>query len=210
MIAASEAAMKHAVILAHPARHSLNRAIADAYAEAIRRRGHDVVPRDLYRMRFDPRLKAGEIPGPQAPRFHADVLHERELLADVEVFAFVYPLWFNGPPAILKGYVDRVFGMGFGFAPAAGGTAPRLTGRQLISFTTSGAPDQWVRDTGALTGLTHLFDAHLAAVCGLTVIDHMHFGGMVSGLRRDAVDEVLAKVRSAAAGHFRIHPPQAA
>jgi NAD(P)H dehydrogenase (quinone) len=202
--------MKHAVILAHPGRQSLNRAIAEAYAQAAARHGHEVIVRDLYALRFDPRLSAAEIPGPRAPRFRPDVRRERDLLADVQVFAFVYPIWFNGPPAILKGYVDRVFGMGFGFAPGFGGTEPALAGRQLISFSTSGAPDFWMRDTGALSGLTRLFDAHLAAVCGLKVVDHMHFGGMVSGITEAAVDDVLAKVRSGVSAHFRAHPPRAA
>jgi NAD(P)H dehydrogenase (quinone) len=202
--------MKHAVILAHPARSSLNAAIAAAYHEAAVALGHEVVVRDLYRMQFDPCLHAPEIPGPKPPRFRPDVLRERARLADAQVFALVYPLWFNAPPAILKGYVDRVFGMGFGFEPDFGGTKPALTGRKLISFTTSGAPDAWVRDTGALQGLTRHFDAHLAAVCGLTVVDHLNFGGMVSDLTQAAVDEVLGKVRTAAKAHFRAHPSQAA
>lgn len=202
--------MKHAVILAHPARKSLNAAIAHAYGETVRRLGHEVLVRDLYAMRFDPCLKAAEIPGPKAPIFRPDVLREREQLADAEVFALVYPLWFNAPPAILKGYVDRVFSMGFGFGPGFGGTEPRLTGRKLISFTTSGAPDFWVRDTGALSALYRLFDDHLAGTCGLTVVDHVHFGGMVSGIRKDAVHEVLGKVRTAANAHFRSHPAEVA
>lgn len=202
--------MKHAVILAHPARKSLNAAIARAYADAVKHLGHEVIVRDLYAMRFDPCLKAAEIPGPKAPVFRADVLQERERLADVDVFVLVYPLWFNAPPAILKGYVDRVFGMGFGFAPGFGGTEPRLKGRKLISFTTSGAPDFWMRDTGALSALMRLFDAHLGGACGLTVVDHAHFGGMVSGITDEAFAEVIAKVRTTATAHFRAHPPQAA
>lgn len=206
----SESRMKHAVILAHPARKSLNAAIAKTYAEAAERLGHEVILRDLYAMRFDPCLHASEIPGPGAPRFRPDVVRERERLADVDVFALVYPLWFNAPPAILKGYVDRVFGMGFGFAPAFGGTEPGLQGRKLISFTTSGAPEFWMRDTGALSALTRLFDAHLGGTCGLTVVDHAHFGGMVSGITQEAFEEVMAKVRTTVAAHFRSHPPLAA
>jgi len=202
--------MKHAVILAHPARKSLNATIARTYAEAVERLGHEVVLRDLYAMRFDPCLHAAEIPGPRAPKFRADVLRERELLADVNAFVLVYPLWFNAPPAILKGYIDRVFGMGFGFGPGFGGTEPGLKGRKLLSFTTSGAPDFWMRDTGALGALMRLFDAHLGGTCGLTVLDHAHFGGMVSGIRQDAVDSVLSKVRTAATAHFRAHPPHVA
>jgi len=202
--------MKQAIILAHPSRKSLNAAIAETYREAVERLGDEVIVRDLYAMRFDPCLKAAEIPGPKAPRFRQDVLREREMLADVDVFALVYPLWFNAPPAILKGYVDRVFGMGFGFQPDFGGTRPALTGRRLISFTTSGAPDFWVRDTGALSALMRLFDTHLNGTCGLAVMDHVHFGGMVSDITQEAVDEVLDKVRATARAHFRAHPPQAA
>jgi NAD(P)H dehydrogenase (quinone) len=191
--------MKHAVILAHPAAKSLNAAIAESYAEAVRKAGDEVVVRDLYAMGFDPCLKAEEIPGPGEPRFGRDVVDERARLADVDVFAFVYPLWFNAPPAILKGYVDRVFGMGFGFKPGFGGTEPALRGRRMISFTTSGAPDFWVKETGALETLSRLFDAHLAGVCGLEVADHLHFGGMVSDIGREAVEDVLSRVRDAAA-----------
>ena len=202
--------MKHAIILAHPSRQSLNAAIAQTYRGAVERLGGEVIVRDLYEMRFDPCLKAAEIPGPKAPVFRPDVMRERALLADVEVFALVYPLWFNAPPAILKGYVDRVFGMGFGFKPGFGGTEPALTGRKLISFTTSGAPDFWMRDTGALSALMRLFDAHLGGTCGLTVVDHAHFGGMVSDVTEAAFDEVMAKVRTVATAHFRAHPSQAA
>ena len=91
-----------------------------------------------------------------------------------------------------------------------GGTEPRLGGRKLISFTTSGAPDFWVRDTGAMDALSRLFDNHLAGVCGLTPIDHVNFGGIVPGITDEAVGEVLDKVRSVASAHFRVHPPQVA
>ena len=202
--------MKQAIIVAHPSHRSLNAAIARAYRAAVEHLGHQVIIRDLYAIRFDPCLKAAEIPGPKNPVFRPEVRREREMLADVDVFAFVYPLWFNAPPAILKGYVDRVFGMGFGFKPDFGGTRPALTGRKLISFTTSGAPDFWMHDTGAINALMRLFDAHLAGTCGLNVVDHLHFGGMVSDLTQEAVDDVLAKVRTAATAHFRAHPSQAA
>lgn len=201
--------MKHAVILAHPAPSSLNRAIAEAYADTASAQGHEVILRDLYGAGFDPCLKAAEIPGPGEPVFGQDVLDERARLADVDVFALVYPLWFNAPPAILKGYVDRVFSMGFGFSPAFGGTEPRLGGRRLISFTTSGAPDRWVRQTGALDALIQFFDEHLAGVCGLEVVDHVHFGGMVTGITEEAFAEVMASVAGAVRTHFRREPAPA-
>jgi NAD(P)H dehydrogenase (quinone) len=194
--------MKHAVIVAHPNPKSLTCTIAAAYCAAVRKLGHACIERDLYALDFDPRLKASELPGPKGVSVGEDVKRERDVLRDVDVFAFFYPLWFNAPPAILKGYVDRVFGMGFGYEPGPGGTAPLLDGKRLISFTTSGAPEDWVRDTGALTALMALFDAHLAGVCGLSVVDHVHTGGIVPGITPEAVDAIIDKVSAVARQRF--------
>lgn len=194
--------MKHAIIVAHPNPDSLTCAAAAAYAEAAEALGHRAVVRDLYQLGFDPCLKAAEIPGPAGYAFGTDVLEERQLLADAEVFAFVYPLWFNAPPAMLKGYVDRVFSMGFGYAPVPGGTEPLLEGKELISFSFSGAPESWVRDSGALHALMTVFDLHLAAVCGLRMLDHRHIGGIVPGITGEAVADVLTEVRHAVAQTF--------
>lgn len=194
--------MKHAVIVAHPNEHSLTLSCARTYVQAAIDQGHEVVLRDLYRMGFDPCLKAGEVPGRDGYSAEEDVRLERELLGDVDVFALIYPLWFNAPPAMLKGYVDRVFSMGFGYAPVLGGTEPQLGGRKLISFTFSGAPDRWVRETGALTALMTVFDRHIAQVCGLQLVDHVHTGGIVDNITPEAVEEILNSVRGRVAEAF--------
>ena len=194
--------MKHAVIIAHPNAHSLAGAVGKTYTDAVEGLGQRAVVRDLYRMGFDPCLRSGEIPTPSGFQFGDDVVAERLLLADVDVFVFVYPLWFNAPPAILKGYVDRVFSMGFGYEPGLGGTETLLDGKRLISFTSSGAPDHWVRETGALNALTALFDRHLSAMCGLQMVDHVHAGGVVSDITPEAVEDILKGVRRAVDAHF--------
>ncbi len=194
--------MKHAVIVAHPNRDSLTCAAAEAYAHCASALGHQAQVRDLYRLGFDPCLKAGEIPGPQGYEPAPDAAAERQKLRETDVFAFVYPLWFNAPPAILKGYVDRIFSAGFGYEPGPGGTRPLLSGRRMISFTFSGAPDAWVRETGALETLQQLFDRHVAAVCGLQVIDHVHVGGVVPGITEEAFAGIMDTVRRAVRGRF--------
>jgi NAD(P)H dehydrogenase (quinone) len=194
--------MKHAVIVAHPRAGSFTQTMAKAYAEAAKALGHAVVVRDLYALDFDPRLKAEELPGPDGYKMAPDVLAEREALKDVDVFAFFYPLWFNAPPAILKGYADRVLSMGFGYDPGPRGTESRLDGKKLISFTASGAPEHWVRDTGAFTALTTLFDRHLAGVLGLSVVDHVHFGEIVPNLTEDWVKRSAHEVREAVRRNF--------
>ncbi len=190
--------MKHAIIVAHPGETSFTATMARAYREAVAAKGDTLVVRDLYHMNFDPCLRECEIPWSEEFKVPQDILDERTLLADVDVFAMFYPLWLNSPPAILKGYMERVFGMGFAYSRGRGGNEPLLTGRRLISLSSSGAPMDWVAKTGAWQAMRTLFDTHFAAVCGLTVIDHIHFGGVVPGARADFVEKCAASVREKA------------
>jgi NAD(P)H dehydrogenase (quinone) len=186
--------MKHAVIVGHPDPNSFNLSVAKAYCEAVRRKGHTVVLRDLYRIGFDPVLKLEELPK-SGFKAAPEVKAERESIGDADVFVFVYPLWFNAPPAIIKGYIDRVFGFGFGYGPIReGGNAQLLKGKKLLSFTSSGAPTEWLQSQGAWLAIKGLFDDHLAAVCGLSVLDHVHFGAILTSLPKAAAEAELEKV----------------
>ncbi len=186
---------KHAIIIAHPARGSFTHAMASAYRDAAVAAGELVVIRDLYDMKFDPCLPEQELPWAKAFHVREDVVAERRLLEKVETFALFYPLWLNAPPAILKGYLDRVFGYGFAYGRGTGGNVPLLAGKRLVVFTSSGAPIGWLKSSGAWQAIHQLFDQHFAAVCGLRIDDHIHFGGIVSGIRADVVDECRQKVR---------------
>jgi NAD(P)H dehydrogenase (quinone) len=189
----------HAIIVAHPGADSFTSHMAQAYQEAVLAKGGSVVFRDLYRIGFNPCLGENEIPWSAHFAVPPDVAEERERLKDVAVFVLFYPLWLNAPPAILKGYLERVFGVGFAYKRGRGGNEPLLTGRCLLSVSSSGAPTDWVTKTGAWQALRTLFDTHFATVCGLEVVDHIHFGGVVPGIRADFVEKCAATVRQKAA-----------
>jgi len=197
--------MQHALIVAHPNPSSFVASLATAYGEAAEALGHKTIMRDLYGMGFDPCLKADEIPTSAGFAPREDVVAERLILADVDVFALFYPFWFNTPPAMLKGYLERVFGMGFAYGKGRTGNEPLLAGRKLVSFTTSGAPTEWVMKTGAWQSVRNLFDEHVSAVCGLTVVDHVHFGGVVPGVHGDVVARHRQTVMDAVARQFGPH-----
>jgi len=194
--------MKHAVILAHPNKESYVASLAAAYREAGLARKHEVIFRDLYQMHFDPCLPESELPWSKHFALRDDVIAEREVLKDAGAFAFFYPIWLNAPPAILKGYMERVFGMGFAYRREGAGNVPLLTGRKFISFSASGAPMEWVVQSGAWSAMRNLFDAHFASVCGLEVLEHVHFGGIVPGIRADSVERDMETVRKTFAKHF--------
>jgi len=195
--------MKIALILAHPSAASYGAALAKVCAQTLSDAGAEVVVRDLYALDFDPRLTAAELAG-GGQRPEADVVAERSLLSAVDGLLLIYPLWFNGPPAILKGYVDRVLSAGFGYQPTAHGADPLLVGKTLMSVTTSGAPDVWVEKTGALNTLNRHFDLHLSAMTGLRVVGHEHLGGVGPDMSPDfaerGFDQVRASVTAALLG----------
>lgn len=192
--------MKHALIIGHPSNKSFNASIAAAYEAAVRAAGDEIVVRDLYDMNFEPRLSNSEVPRPDGFFPAADAAREREIIGGADVFAFVYPLWFYAPPAIVLGYIQRVFGMGFGYGEAAAGANARLlTGKRLIVFTSSGAPTQWMMGEGGWEAVRNIFIDHFAQVCGIEIVDHVHFGRVTPGMRADAVDECLEAVGRAVA-----------
>lgn len=195
--------MKHVVIVGHPTETSFNLAEAHAYEDAAHALGHEVLLRDLYRLNFDPRLQDGEVPRPAGFAPDDWVREERARIADADVFAFVYPLWFNMPPAIIVGYVQRIFGMGFGYSSIRqGGNRPLLPGRRLFTCSTSGAPLEWVRTEGAWDSIRNLLDDHLAEMCGLTVIDHLHMGRVLSTTPKTILEAHLRHVGEAVKRRF--------
>jgi NAD(P)H dehydrogenase (quinone) len=195
--------MKHAIIVGHPDPDSFTMALAQRYGAAVTALGHDFLTRDLYRMDFDPRLKRTELPGRTGWAPAADVIAERQMLQDVDVFAFIYPLWFNAPPAIVKGYIERVFGTGFGYAePHGGGRGPLLTDRQLIHISASGSSSTWLNEQGAWISMRTLFNDYFAKICGMRVRPHIHFDSIVPGLEKRWVDENLQSLERKVQEYF--------
>lgn len=194
--------MKHALVIARPGDRSFTASVAETYRRTVESLGQETVTRDLCRMGFDPRMAADEIPGaPQAaPR--PDAAAERAILAGCDVFAFFYPFWLNAPPAMLKGYLERVFGFGFAYGSEGHSFNPLLKGRRMISFTSSGAPGDWLKKTGAMDAVQTLFDRYFAELCGLTLLDHIHFGGITPGASEFFVQARLGEVGEAVCAHF--------
>ena len=194
--------MKHAVVISHPNARSFTASAANAYAEACKALGHEIIVRDLYRLGFDPCLRAEELPYDQSFQPAPDVIAERGFLKDCDVYAFFYPLWLNAPPAMMKGYLERVFGSGFAYGAGGHSYNPLLKGRKLVSFSSSGAPLMWVKQTGALAAVQTLFDEYFAKLCGMTALEHVHTGGMTPGASESFVEARLEEIRKIVTKHF--------
>lgn len=187
--------IKHAVIVCHPAEHSFTHSVADRYVEAVRKHGQEVVVRDLYKIGFDPVLRDEERHG----EARADVAAEWAALGKIDVLVLVYPIWFGTPPAMLKGYIDRVFGAGrvLGFGDE-GSESSRLAGTTLVSLTSSGRMRAWLSEKGVLGSLRTVFDRYLSDVLGFAETARYHFDGVSPEMDEKDVRFHLAEVEKAA------------
>ena len=98
--------MNISIILAHPDPGSLNHAIASTAAETLRRNGHEVVLHDLCREKFPPLLSVMELR--KDAKLVPVVARHCQEIAKADGIIIVHPNWWGMPPAILKGWIDRV------------------------------------------------------------------------------------------------------
>jgi NAD(P)H dehydrogenase (quinone) len=187
--------LNFALVVSHPSDDSFTLAVARRFLAAVESHGQAGFIRDLYRIGFDPLLKESERHGEVA----TDVEAELALLDGADVIVLVYPIWFGAPPAMLKGYVDRVFGAGRAAGKVQDGAASsRLAGKQLVSLQLSGSMRAWLHEQGVMMSLRNLFERYLCEVFGLPESHSYHFDGIAQEMdERDAAFH-LAKVDEAA------------
>lgn len=196
---ASEKAHRHLLVLANPVAESFDHALAAAYAEVARSYRQEVVVRDLNALGFDPVLKAAERPGPSSLKLAPDVEAEIAEIAASDAIVLVYPIWFGGPPAILKGYVDRVFGAAYTFRQFRDGVGqPHLKGKLLVSITTSGTSIPWLGERGQVISLRQGFDVYLERGFGMHDSEHISIDNVVPNLSERYAAEQLERVRDVA------------
>jgi NAD(P)H dehydrogenase (quinone) len=132
--------MKVSVILAHPDPGSLNHAIAATVVQTLEANGHEAILHDLYRERFDPVLPMKELSREAA--LPSEIARHCGEIAAADGIVIVHPNWWGQPPAILKGWIDRVLrpGVAYEFLEGdAGEGVPRglLKARAAVVFNTS-------------------------------------------------------------------------
>ncbi len=137
--------MRVLMIYVHPRDDSLCAALRDAARAALQGAGHEVEVRDLYAEGFRPELTACE-----RERYHdlaANTLGIEDHVASLrraEALLLVYPTWWYGMPAMLKGWFDRIWSPGIAFRLGQGAIEPMLTNIRKIGVVTSYGSPSWL------------------------------------------------------------------
>jgi NAD(P)H dehydrogenase (quinone) len=170
------------IILAHPNLESFNHAIGKTVADRLYKNGHEVKTRDLYQLGFDPVMTLEELKNYQQAGYQRgqDILAEQEAILWADHLVLVYPTWWWSPPAILKGYLDRVFTPNFAFSFDEAGTPKMspLSGKTVSIIQTTGADETFVRSEQLDEAVKNLFSVGIFGFCGMEVVHHEFLMGV--------------------------------
>jgi NAD(P)H dehydrogenase (quinone) len=191
--------MKHLIVVAHPLPSSFTMALAMAYAGELERLGHETRLRDLYRLSFEPVLSASEL-GPRGARgaLHDDAAEEQAHIRWADALSVVYPLWWLSMPAILKGYVDRVFSDGFTHSLRDGAVTGLMSPKQAVLITLSNSSLSSLMGEGEWNAVEALQDGHVFRCVGFNVLEHMHLDEVKPNLAADVAAQYMTRVRACA------------
>ncbi|MFD1707593.1 NAD(P)H oxidoreductase [Siminovitchia sediminis] len=111
--------MKLLVVTSHPRPDSLTANIAKRFTAGLSEAGHEYEVADLYAEKFNPLLFPEDEPDWDHPNkiYSEEVIREMKRIEASEALVFIFPVWWYSLPAILKGYIDRVWNYGFAYGP---------------------------------------------------------------------------------------------
>ena len=184
------------IVTAHPLAKSLCMHLADHAEERARAAGWEVERLDLYRAGFAPALTASERASTYAAIYDSSAVSaEIAMLLRAEAIILVFPTWWFGLPAILKGWIDRVWapGVAYDHAGDLGPIRGRLTGlTSFLAITTLGAP-AWIDWLAMRRPVRRVLRWGLVKVCA----PKARFGYLALHSAEKVSDDRLARFQSA-------------
>ena len=129
------------LVYAHPNPRSFNRAILETADAALRERGHATRIHDLYQMQFRATLDGEDLLRNWRGDLPVETRREQDAIRWARGLVFVYPIWWFGPPAILKGWIDRVFTRKFAFDFGPDGMKGLLAHERALILNTLGGDE---------------------------------------------------------------------
>lgn len=186
------------VVLGHPSRSSFCAALSDTYISSSREYGHDIRVLELGELSFDPILRDGY---QQTQALEPDLLHAQAQISWAEHLVFVFPVWWGGVPALLKGFFDRVLLPGFAFKYRSDSPFPEqlLKGRSADLLVCMDTPPWYYRWIHRMPALQQMRRTTLS-FCGIKPKKTLTFGPIISSTRHQR-ETWLQQVRALASGH---------
>lgn len=167
--------MKNLIVYAHPNTGSLNHFFKQIITKNLEESGQEVIVRDLNAINFNPVLSLADMKGQRVGEIAGEVKIEQDFIAWADRIVFIYPIWWTGMPAIMKGYIDRVFSYGFAYRYDQGIQKGLLTGKKAIIINSHGKSNAEYESIGMDKALALTSDIGIFNYCGLEIQKHFYF-----------------------------------
>ncbi|MEI7487430.1 MAG: NAD(P)H-dependent oxidoreductase [Chryseobacterium sp.] len=167
--------MKHLIIYAHRNENSLNHHLLETVIESLESEKHEIVIRDLNMINYNPVLSLEDMQGQRMGKVSDDIKTEQDYISWAEHITFIYPIWWTGMPAIMKGYIDRVFSYGFAYRYDQGVQKGLLTDKQTVIINTHGKSNEEYERIGMDKALSLTSDKGIFTYCGFEINQHFFF-----------------------------------
>jgi NAD(P)H dehydrogenase (quinone) len=170
--------MKYLIIYAHPNPASFNHAIMATISEELKKSNKNFEVRDLYGLHFNPVLSADDLTAIQNGAVPPDIETEQDHILSANILIFISPIWWSSMPAMLKGYIDRVFSLKFAYDITADGIIGLLKGKKAFIVSTTGASREDYEKSGAFKMMNMSMDMAIFQTSGMEVIGHKYFSSV--------------------------------
>lgn len=167
--------MKNLIVYAHPNSGSLNHFFKQTVLESLQESGAEIEVRDLNQINFNPVLSLDDMSGQRMGKVADDVKMEQDFITWADRIIFIYPIWWTGMPAIMKGYIDRVFSYGFAYRYDQGIQKGLLTGKKTIIINSHGKSNAEYEAMGMDKALALTSDTGIFTYSGLEIQEHFYF-----------------------------------
>lgn len=157
---------------------SFNFELKEKLTTALKSKGHNVLVRDLYEISFNPLLSSKDLEMIHNHEIPDDIKKEQEFIKNADTIIFIYPIWWAGQPAIIKGYIDRVFSYGFAYIYKGNKVIGLLPDKKAIIINSSGTPNEVYEKFGYHKAIKLLTDEGIFGFCGFKKVKHLFFGGI--------------------------------
>jgi NAD(P)H dehydrogenase (quinone) len=154
-------------MFAHPRRDSFSGAILDGLCAGLTAAGHTVEVGDLYREDFDPRLRPEDYAQFDSLPMPADVLAVQARIERADALTLVFPVWWWSLPAMLKGWIDRVFSSGWAYEFTPGHSRGLLRDRPTLLLCAAGSRAATYRKYGYDAAMRTQIDIGILGYCGI-------------------------------------------
>ncbi|MBD2868867.1 NAD(P)H oxidoreductase [Paenibacillus arenilitoris] len=156
--------MKILTVVSHPRVQSLTFSVADRFTQGLVDAGHEMEVLDLHRSGFNPVLWEADEPDSSTDRkiYSPEVETEIERMKQHDALAYIFPIWWHSFPAILKGYIDRVWNNGFAYG------SNKLHHKKVLWIGLASAPKEHYEKYQYDKMMTHHLNIGIADYCGIS------------------------------------------